>query len=175
MRTVLCLLILLNSCPLHAQVFETHKYPSSYFRNPLNIPISLSGNFGELRPNHYHMGLDIRTHKVQNLPVFAAADGYVARVKIEPFGFGRAIYINHPNGFTTVYGHLNNFFPQLEQYVKEKQYENESWSVFLEIPPTLFPVKKGSLIAYSGTTGGSQAPHLHFEIRSTSDDVNLNP
>jgi hypothetical protein len=121
------------------------------------------------------MGLDIRTEGRQNLPVYASADGYVARVKIEPFGFGQAIYINHPNGYTTVYAHLNEFFPALAKYVKQQQYKQESWKILLELPPNLFPVRKGQLIAYSGNTGGSQGPHLHFEIRHTADDLNLNP
>lgn len=150
-------------------------YPQGYFRNPLDIPISLSGNFGELRAGHYHMGLDIKTNQRQNLPVHAAADGYIAKIKIEPAGFGRAIYINHPNGFTTVYAHLNNFSPDLEAYLKKRQYELESWKVFLDLPPGLFNVKKGNLIAYSGNTGGSQGPHLHFEIRHTEEDININP
>lgn len=150
-------------------------YPKGYFRNPLDIPISLSGNFGELRPNHYHMGIDIKTAQRENLPVHAAADGYISRIKIEPGGFGRAIYITHPNGFTTLYAHLNNFIPKVESYVKQQQYQLESWKVELTIPAALFPVKRGDLIAYSGNTGGSQAPHLHFEIRQTADDINLNP
>jgi murein DD-endopeptidase MepM/ murein hydrolase activator NlpD len=150
-------------------------YPQRYFANPLKIPILLAANFGELRQNHFHMGLDIRTEGRQNLPVYASADGYVARIKIEPFGFGQAIYINHPNGYTTVYAHLNEFYPGLAKYVKQQQYKQESWKVMLELPPNLFPVKKGQLIAYSGNTGGSQGPHLHFEIRHTSDDLNLNP
>jgi hypothetical protein len=150
-------------------------YPRHYFSNPLQTPISLASNFGELRQNHFHMGLDIRTGNRENLPVLAAADGYVARIRVEPFGFGQAIYINHPNGYTTVYAHLNRFFPGLEQYIKHQQYAKESWKVYLEIPPNMFPVKKGSLIAYSGNTGGSQGPHLHFEIRNTADDTNLNP
>ncbi|HYE53984.1 MAG TPA: M23 family metallopeptidase, partial [Chitinophagaceae bacterium] len=176
MRTVLLLLAgLFNFLASSAQIFETPAYPKGYFRNPLNIPISLSGNFGEMRPNHYHMGLDLRTNRVENLPVFAAAEGYIARIKIEPGGFGRAIYINHPNGYTTLYAHLNNFFPALDQYVKQQQYARESWNVQLELTPDLFPVKKGDFIAYSGNTGGSQAPHLHFEIRRTADEVNVNP
>ena len=158
-----------------AQTFLTKKYPQGYFRDPLDIPITLAGNFGELRPGHYHMGLDIKTMARVNLAVHAAADGYIARVKIEPAGFGRAIYINHPNGYTTLYAHLNDFNPALEAYLKQQQYKQESWRIFLDIPPNLFPVKKGDFIAYSGTTGGSLAPHVHFEIRSTFNDVNLNP
>jgi Peptidase family M23 len=158
-----------------AQLFQPINYPKGYFRNPLAIPIDLSGNFGELRPNHYHMGLDFRTLQRENLPVYAAADGYIARIKIEPAGFGRAIYINHPNGYTTLYAHLNKLSPAVEAYVKQQQYLKKSWAIFLDLPPQLFPVKKGDFIANSGNTGGSQAPHLHFEIRTTANDVNVNP
>lgn len=150
-------------------------YPKGYFINPLDIPASLAGNFGELRPNHYHMGLDFKTNRIENLPVYASADGYVARIKVEPFGYGKAVYINHPNGLTTVYAHLNTFFPELEEYVKEQQYKLESWNVYLTFPERKFPVKKGQIIARSGNTGGSMGPHLHFEIRNTASDTNLNP
>lgn len=159
----------------NAQIFPEKDYSKGYFRSPVNIPISLAGNFGELRPNHYHMGMDVKTQQKENLPVYAAAEGYISRIKIEPAGFGRAIYIDHPNGLTTVYCHLNDFTPKLEAYLKQQQYQQESWKVFLELPPDLFPVKKGDFIAYSGNTGGSQGPHLHFEIRTTNDDVCLNP
>src|ERR1700761_6513420 len=164
-------------CSLHGicQLFAPADYPRDYFRDPLAIPMSLAANFGELRPNHYHMGLDIRTQHRENLPVYAAASGYIARVSIEPFGFGQAIYINHPNGYTTVYGHLNRFFPALAAYINKEQYRRRSWQVYLELPPSLFPVHKGDIIAYSGSTGGSQGPHLHFEIRQTAGDINLNP
>ncbi|HSC39920.1 MAG TPA: M23 family metallopeptidase, partial [Chitinophagaceae bacterium] len=175
MRKLILLLFLSSATIVDAQIFPQVNYPKGYFRNPLEIPISLSGNFGELRPNHYHMGFDIRTQQKVNLPVHAAADGYIAKIKIEPAGFGRAIYINHPNGYTTVYCHLNDFNPALEKYVKELQYKTESWKQFADLPPGLFPVRKGDFIAWSGTTGGSQAPHVHFEIRSTTDDVNHNP
>src|SRR5579872_5003972 len=157
-----------------AQLFPPAGYPPD-FRDPLAIPMSLAANFGELRPDHYHMGLDIRTQHRENLPVFAAADGYVARVSIAPFGFGQAIYLVHPNGYTTVYGHLNRFFPALAAYVHKEQYRRQTWQINLELPPALFKVKKGDLIAYSGNTGGSQGPHLHFEIRRTAGDINLNP
>lgn len=172
---IITLFLLLYATSAVAQIFPPAEYPHGYFRNPLTIPMRLAGNFGELRPNHYHMGLDIKTNARENLPVYAAADGYIARIKIEPFGFGRAIYINHPNGYTTVYAHLNAFNSALEKWVTEQQYKRQSWKVFLELTPDLFPVKKGDFLANSGTTGGSQAPHLHFEIRRTSSDVNLNP
>ncbi len=141
----------------------------------MNIPIQLSGNFGELRTNHFHMGLDIRTNQRENLPVYAAAEGYISRVKIERYGYGRAIYINHPNGYTTLYAHLNDFYNDLNEYVKEVQYNTEQWEQYLELPAGKFPVKKGQFIASSGNTGGSQGPHLHFEIRETSTDKNINP
>jgi hypothetical protein len=172
---IITLLLLLNSTVLVAQIFPPSSYPQGYFRNPLNIPMRLAGNFGELRPGHYHMGFDIKTNSRENLPVYSAADGYVGRIKIEPYGFGRAIYVVHPNGFTTVYAHLNAFNPALEKWVKDQQYEHQSWKLFLELSPDLFPVKKGDFLAYSGNTGGSQAPHVHFEVRRTKDDVNVNP
>ena len=158
-----------------AQLFPSKNYPQHYFRWPLNIKPELAANFGELRPNHYHMGLDCKTQKKQNLEVLATADGYIARVKIEPYGFGQSIYINHPNGLTTLYAHLNDFTPELTKYITLQQYNQKSWRLFIDIPPALFPVKKGQLIAYSGNTGGSQGPHLHFEIRDTKTDKVLNP
>lgn len=161
--------------PATNATLERASYPTEYFRNPLDIPIKLAANFGELRANHYHMGLDIRTQQKENLPVLAAADGYVARVVIEPMGFGQAIYIRHPNGYTTLYAHLNKFYPALAAYVDAEQYRLKSWQVSLDIPAGLFPVKKGMFIAFSGNRGGSQGPHLHFEIRRSSDDTNLNP
>ena len=175
MRSLLLVLFICFTIAGRGQLFAPENYPGGYFRSPLDIPISLAGNFGELRPNHYHMGFDLKTDHRENLPVHAAADGYIAKVKIEPGGFGRAIYINHPNGYTTVYGHLNAFIPALDAWLKDQQYKKESWRVFLDLPPTLFPAKKGDLIAYSGNTGGSQGPHVHFEIRKTDDDVNRNP
>ncbi len=171
---LLFLLILLSFTSIRSQPVSP-SYPKGYFRNPLNIPINLSGNFGELRPNHYHMGLDLKTNARENLPIYAAAEGYISRIKIEPSGFGRALYITHPNGYTTLYAHMNDFVPSIEAYLKRKQYELEQWHVTLEVPAGALPVKKGDFIGYSGNTGGSQAPHLHFEIRRTEDDVNLNP
>jgi hypothetical protein len=150
-------------------------YPKGYFTWPVDARIGLAANFGELRPNHYHMGLDCRTDQRENRPVLAAADGYIARIKIEPFGFGRCIYINHPNGLTTLYAHLNEFYPALESYVTTQQYQQQNWAVSLDVPVGLLSVKKGQFIANSGNTGGSQGPHLHFEIRDTKSDKVLNP
>jgi len=154
---------------------QAQSYPQNYFRHPLDIPMQLVANFGEIRTNHWHMGLDIRTLQRVNLAVSAAADGYIARVSVEPGGFGQAIYINHPNGYTTVYGHLNSFFSALADYVKQKQYEQEQWPVNLILPADLFPVKKGDVIALSGSTGASEGPHVHFEIRDTQSENCLNP
>ena len=150
-------------------------YPQNYFRHPLNIPMELVANFGEIRTNHWHMGLDIRTQQRVNLPVYASADGYISRASVEAGGFGQAIYINHPNGYTTLYAHMNSFFPSLASYVKRQQYEKESWRVNLFLPSDLFPVKKGQLIGLSGSTGASEGPHVHFEIRDTKTENNLNP
>lgn len=149
--------------------------PRNYFRNPLGIPMQLSANFGELRPNHWHMGLDIRTDAKENLPVYAAAEGYIAKVGIRPQSYGRFIIINHPNGLSTLYAHLNEFYFQLENYVTGQQYKQESWAVELDFTKDQFPVTKGTFIAYSGNTGGSQGPHLHFEIIDIKTDKRLNP
>ncbi|RAJ10605.1 peptidase M23-like protein [Chitinophaga skermanii] len=160
---------------LHAQSMPTKNYPQGYFRNPLAVPIVLAGNFGELRPNHFHSGLDMKTQQRENLPVHAAAEGYVSRIGVSHTGFGNVLYITHPNGYTTVYAHLNRFYPALEQYVKQQQYSQESWAMSLDIPAGKFPVKKGEFVAWSGNTGGSAGPHLHFEIRDTKTEKPLNP
>jgi Peptidase family M23 len=171
-RSLLLTLIILFSLYLQAQ---PPSYPQNYFRNPLGIPMQLSANFGELRPNHWHMGLDIRTDQKENLPVYAAADGYIAHIGIRPASFGRFIIINHPNGLSTLYGHLNDFFPELEKYVRDQQYKQESWATELDFSKDQFPVHKGNFIAFSGNTGGSQGPHLHFEIFDTKTEKRLNP
>lgn len=151
-----------------------NSYPQDYFRNPLDIPILLAGNFGECRPNHFHTGLDLKTNERENLKVYAAAEGYVSRISISHSGYGNALYITHPNGYTTLYGHLNDFFPELQRYVIQQQYVRESWNGDLYLQPAQFPVKKGQFVAYSGTTGGSTGPHLHFEIRDSRTEHVLN-
>lgn len=157
------------------QGLQAQSYPKNYFRHPLNVPMQLVANFGEIRANHWHMGLDIRTQQRENLPVYASAEGHVSRIVVEPGGFGQAIYIDHPNGYTTLYAHMNAFFPALQQYVKDQQYERESWKVNLIFSPDQFPLQKGDYIGRSGNTGGSQGPHVHFEIRDTKTEKVLNP
>ncbi|EFK37171.1 putative peptidase [Chryseobacterium gleum] len=163
-------------CFIHTIIINAqNNYPQNYFRNPLNIPMQLAANFGAIRTNHFHMGLDLRTNSQENLPVLAAAEGYVSRIKVERYGFGNAIYITHPNGYTTVYAHLNKYFNKLDEYVKEKQYKDEKWEQDITFQPGQFPVEKGQQIALSGNTGGSAGPHLHFEIRDTKTEECLNP
>ena len=135
----------------------------------------LNANFGEMRPNHFHMGLDLNTGAKENLAIYAPADGYLSRIKIETGGFGRALYLNHPNGTTTVYAHMNSFLPAVEQYLAQKQYEQETWKIDLTIPAGTFKFKKGQLIGYSGNTGASEGPHVHFEVRDTKTENALNP
>ena len=167
--------LLLSFLSSRSQTRGDTKYPQGYFANPLHIPMSLSANFGELRPNHWHMGLDIRTDQKENVPVFASGDGYVAHIGIRPQSFGKFIIINHPNGYSTLYAHLNEFYPALEKYVREKQTEKESWTIEIDFSEKDFKVKKGNEIAKSGNTGGSEGPHLHFEIRETKTGRSLNP
>ncbi|WP_157976985.1 M23 family metallopeptidase [Taibaiella helva] len=162
------------SLGLSHSLWAQQDYPQGYFRNPLDIPILLAGNFGECRPNHFHTGLDLKTMEKENLKVYAAAEGYISRMSISHSGYGNALYITHPNGYTTLYGHLNDFFPELQRYLQQQQYERESWNGDFYLQPGQFPVKKGQLIAYSGTTGGSTGPHLHFEIRDTRTEHVLN-
>ena len=141
------------------------KYPKNYFRSPLDIPMSLSGNFGEIRPNHFHSGLDLRTNSREGLNIYAVADGYVSRIKVSPYGYGKAIYITHPNGYVSVYGHLSAYSGAIAEYIKKAQYEKESFEVELFPAKDEIKVTKGQVIAFSGNTGGSGGPHLHFEIR----------
>ncbi|OBX21099.1 MULTISPECIES: M23 family metallopeptidase [Bizionia] len=149
----------------HAQT----PYPTDYFMHPLDVTIIPSGTFGELRSNHFHSGMDIKTQQREGLKVFATADGYVSRIKIAHFGYGKALYITHPNGYTTVYAHLQQLSPTLEAYIKKLQYEQESFEI--EIFPKVdeLPVLKGDLIAFSGNTGSSGGPHLHYEIRDNAE------
>jgi len=157
--------------------FSQHStnYPKDYFRSPLDIPLLLSGNFGELRNNHFHSGLDIKTQGVEGKNVYAIADGYVSRIKIMPNGYGKIIYIDHPNGYTSTYAHLQQFKGKIAEEIKRYQYEKESFEIDYFPPDTLLRVKKGDIIALSGNSGSSGGPHLHFEIRETATEFAINP
>lgn len=170
-RSVLLGFMLLLVSILEAQT----EFPQDYFRSPLDIPLNLSGNFGELRTNHFHMGIDIKTQQVEGLKVYAVADGYVSRIKVAPAGYGYALYITHPNGYTSVYGHLKGYSSKIDDYVKSEQYKYETFSIDLFPDSTLLPVKKGEVVALSGNTGGSGGPHLHFELRETATEKTVNP
>ncbi|WP_291725167.1 M23 family metallopeptidase [Bernardetia sp.] len=159
----------MTSLSSFAQKRGEYMYPI----NP-NQTNSLSGGMAELRSNHFHMGIDVRTNNQIGLPVHAAADGYVARVKVKATGYGNAIYIKHKNGTTTLYGHLSKFNDKIAAYVRKIQYQRESFAVDLYLSPKQFPVKKGEIVALSGNSGSSGGPHVHFEIRDASERA-LNP
>lgn len=156
-------------------IFAQTLYPTDCFRCPVDCDLSLAGNFGEIRPNHLHAGFDIKTNNREGMPIFAVADGFISRIKISPFGYGKALYIAHPNGYTTVYGHLQSFSTAIATFTKNLQYTKESFETDTLLAATLFPVKKGELIGLSGNTGGSLGPHLHFEIRETKTEIPINP
>lgn len=154
---------------------NAQNYETGYFRSPLDIDPILAGNFGELRNNHFHSGLDIKTLNREGLKVYAVADGYVSRIKISPFGYGKVIYITHQNGYVSVYAHLKEFNDSIGNYVKTEQYKVESFAIELFPPKNSLVVKKGDVIAFSGNTGGSSGPHLHFEIREEKTEKIINP
>ncbi|MCA0931985.1 M23 family metallopeptidase [Lutimonas saemankumensis] len=171
MRKKIVLLLLLAFCQ---KIASQSGYPKDYFINPLEIPLVLSGTFGELRSNHFHAGLDIKTQQVEGHKVVASADGYVSRINVSLWGYGNALYITHPNGYTTVYGHLQKFSPEIDAYVRKKQYENERYSIRLYPKSKELIVKKGQVIALSGNSGSSGGPHLHYEIRDVKSRT-MNP
>ncbi len=151
-------------------------YPQNYFSAPVNDQLRLAGTFGELRPNHFHSGIDIKS-KTGGIgqPVLAAADGYIERIAVQAGGYGNSLTIRHPNGYTTLYGHLDRFSPEIQNYVRQHQYQRERFEISLHPPNGLFKVKKGQEIAKLGNSGASAGPHLHFEIRNTTTGKVLNP
>lgn len=156
-------------------IFAQTQYPKDYFAPPLDIPMQLSGNFGELRPNHFHAGFDLKTNQREGLNVYAVAEGYVSRIKISTFGNGKCIYITHPNGYTSVYGHLQTTIGAFQDYVQKTHYKEKAFEIEMFPKPGELPVTKGQLIALSGNTGSSEGPHLHFEIRDSKSEFVINP
>ena len=168
-RSLLLSLLLCASVGLMAQ----GSFPK--YGKPVDIPIYLSATFGELRPNHLHAGLDIKTQGVEGKKVYAVADGYISRIGVSPYGYGNVLYITHYDGYTSVYAHLQRFSGEIARYVKQYQYKNKTFTSQIYPDKDKFPVKKGDLIAYSGNSGGSGGPHLHFEIRHTESEKPVNP
>lgn len=155
--------------------FSQTFYPEGYFRAPVDFRMLLSGTFGELRGDHFHSGIDIKTGGVTGKNIYAIADGYVSRIKISPFGFGKAVYITHPNGFVSVYGHLKSFSKEIMEYTVKEQYRQESYSIDVAVPEGVLPVSGGEVIALSGNSGSTAGPHLHFEIRDAASQKPVNP
>ena len=153
---------------LGVTAYSQNEIPDNYFSNPLEIPLILSGSFGELRSNHFHSGLDIKTQRKEGIPIYAPADGYVKRIKVAHYGYGKALYLRHPNGYSTVYAHLKDYAGDIQEYVNKRQYDKESYVIELFPDSTELPVNKGDVIGYTGNTGSSGGPHLHYEIRDAS-------
>lgn len=147
----------------------------SNYHSPLEIPLILSANFGEIRPNHFHMGIDFKTKGVEGQKILSIEEGYVSRIKISPYGYGKVIYVNHPNGITSVYAHCSAFVPKIDSIIKAYQTKLQNFEIEFFPTTTEIILKKGEHFAYSGNTGSSTAPHLHFELRDTKTETALNP
>jgi|JI6StandDraft_1071083.scaffolds.fasta_scaffold02574_8 hypothetical protein len=158
-----------------AQEAKHPEYPQNYFIRPLDLPPIISGNFGEIRTNHFHSGLDLKTNQREGYPVYASADGFLSRIRVQIGGGGNALYINHPNGYTTVYMHLRNFNDRISMTLKTYQYRMQKFDVDFPLLSVEIPVKKGEIIGWSGNSGSSGGPHLHFEIRDTKTEEPINP
>ena len=152
-----------------------NNFPKDYFGSPLDIPMQLSGNFGELRPNHFHAGFDFKTQQKEGLKVFAVAEGYVSRIKISTFGNGKTIYISHPNGYTSVYAHLQKAVGSIQDFITKTHYKEQAFEIEMYLKPGEIPIRKGEWIALSGNSGASEGPHLHFEIRDSKTEYIINP
>ena len=154
---------------------QAQEKPGNPFVSPFDFPLLLSGNFGELRANHFHGGVDFKTQGVVGKPIRCIADGYISRVTVTPGGYGQAVYITHDNGYTSVHGHLHKFMTEVEQVVEAYQYEHETFAVDLTFGPDRFPLKQGEVFALAGNEGYSFGPHLHMELRKTDTGEYIDP
>ena len=145
------------------------------FIYPLERDIVVTGNYGEIRPNHFHAGLDFSTDPVINLPIKSIGDGYVSRIKISSVGYGRVLYITHPNGYVSVYAHQKKYAAKIDKYIRAKQIELRKNEIEIMLKPNELAVKKGEVIGYTGNSGSSTGPHLHFEIREEKSEIPINP
>ena len=171
------IIIFLSLILVNIQAQKTQlSYPKGYFLFPINPNQQnfLAGGMGDLRSDHFHAGIDIKTQGREGLPVYATGDGYISEVRVQTSGYGNVIFITHPNGFVSVYGHLKTFAQPLANYVKKKRIESQTFEIKLPLKPNEFEVARGQIIGLSGNTGGSAGPHLHFEIRDTRNTI-LNP
>ena len=170
-----CMRIFLFYLLCCSTLFAQNNFPKDYFSPPLDIPMQLSGNFGELRPNHFHAGFDYKTQQREGLKVYASAEGYVSRIKISTFGNGKTIYITHPNGYTSVYAHLQKAVGRIQDFITATHYKEQAFEIEMYLKPGEIPINKGEWIAISGNTGASEGPHLHFEIRDSKTEFIINP
>ncbi len=160
---------------LSFKTFIYGQYNGLGFSYPLAGAIVVTGNYGEIRPNHFHAGLDFSTDPILNLPIKCVADGYISRIKISGSGYGKVLYVTHPNGYVTVYAHQKKYADRIDAYVKQKQLEQKKNDIELFPAQSELSIKKGELIGYTGNSGSSTGPHLHFEIREEKTEIPLNP
>ena len=169
-------LLIVVVCLLTFQQYYTQvEYDKTDFVAPMHIPLILSGNFAELRSNHFHTGLDIKTKGSEGYRIYAVDSGYVSRINISHWGYGKAIYVTHPNGYTSVYAHLSRFPEKIEKYLRKKQFEKQTETITVYPDSLDLLISKEEIIAYSGNSGSSGGPHLHFEIRETETEKAVNP
>ena len=145
------------------------------FIYPLEREMKITGNYGEIRPNHFHAGIDLSTDPTLNLPIRSVSDGYVSRIKISSVGYGRVIYITHTNGLVSVYAHQKKYAPKINEFIKQKQIAQHKNEIEVYLNPMEIPLKKGEVIGFTGNSGRSTGPHLHFEIREEKSEIPINP